>query len=299
MRTLQLKKFKWIDVLNPTVKDMEFLRKNFDFHPLILKEIQSPTHQPMLEPYENYVFWIIHFPTKAEDGQVSDFEIDFLITKDTVITVRYREFDIFEKVFNRIKAHPEEYRLEIPGHLFYNIARQMLLYVFRKLEEYEDERELVEKRIFPQIDESIIAEMTKLKCNVISFLRMLKPQRFVWESARDRIVAAWGERFRPYMTDLLADHYRILHVIETEREVIDTLYISADVMLNNRRSSVMKILTIFTAIILPLSLVAGMYGMNLTHLPWADHYYTFWAMVGLSLVFSGTALIIFKAKKWL
>lgn len=299
MRQLQLKNLTWIDILKPTEEKIDFLREDFNFHPLILKEVKTPTFHPLFESYNNYLFWILHFPGLGNNSHIISQEVDFLITKDTLITIRYNEFDDFEKVFENIKQNETNLRLETTGHLFYQIVKQLLDDTFPELDKIKEKTDQIEEKIFIRLGEEIIEKITELKLNIIDFIRAAKPQRSIWETAQEKALVFWGEKFKPYFSDLATDYRRILHIIETHKEVVETLYSSFDTLLSNRRNYIIKILTVFTAIILPLSLVTSFYGMNLQYLPIASHPFAFWGFLIFMIGATLSALIYFKYKKWL
>ena len=133
----------------------------------------------------------------------------------------------------------------------------------------------------------------------MDFIRALKPQKSVWDNSLEVVLNFWGSRLKPYFVDLLADYNRILHFVETHKEVVDSLHLTSSSILDNKRNHTIKILTIFTAIILPLSLITSIYGMNLAHLPFANHPLAFWVfMVGLTIA-TVLMLIFFRKRKWM
>ncbi|MEW6407854.1 MAG: magnesium transporter CorA family protein [Patescibacteria group bacterium] len=299
MRQLQLKNLTWIDILKPQEKDIDFLRKNFDFHPLILREIKNPTFHPLFESYENYLYWILHFPSWGNNSHIVSQEVDFLITKDALITIRYRKFGDFEEIFKKIEKNQNNLFFETSSHLFYQIVKQLFDDTFPELDKIEKKIDQIEEKIFVKFDEGVIEKMAEIKFNIIDFIKAAKPQQFIWQTVQDKVLKFWGAEFKPYFSDLFTNYHRVLHIIETQQKVIDTLYSSSDALLSNKRNYVIKILTIFTAILLPLSLVASLYGMNLKYLPLSSYPFAFWGFVIFMGLVSLLALIYFKFKKWL
>src|SRR3989338_7258409 len=97
MRTIERQNLKWIDILRPTDEDVKFL-ESLEFHPLIVHEIKTPTYHPLLEYYQTYLFWILHFPSwDPKKEQIQGVEIDFLVTKEALITIRYDDFRDFDE----------------------------------------------------------------------------------------------------------------------------------------------------------------------------------------------------------
>ncbi len=289
-----------IDILNPRDEDLRLLEKDFGFHHLILEEIKTPTYHPLLESYKNYLFLILHFPSlNPLTQQIQTIEIDFLITNETIITVRYQHFNDFEEIFNEIQKKPAQYLSKTTGHLFYYIIKQLFRDTFPELDRIKENIDCNEDKIFEKFDEKIIEQIALIKRQVIDFIRTVKPQKFVWESMPEISLSFWGERLKPYIDNLIADYNRMFNFAETQHEVIDSLHATSHALLDNKRNYVIKILTIFTAIILPLSLFASIYGMNLLNLPLANHPASFWIFIVGMLLVAICMLFIFRKKRWI
>jgi magnesium transporter len=299
MREISHGGVKWIDILKPTDKDIKFLADNFSFHHILLEEIKTPTYHPLLESYETYLFLILHFPNfYRRPNQIQGVEIDFLITKDTLITIRYQDFPDFENIFVDIEKNPEAHINETTGHLLHHLTKQLFSRMFPELDKIKESIDSVEDRIFKKFDEDIIEKIAHIKREVLDFIRALKPQKAVWDMAPEVANDFWGERMRPYISDLVADYNRTLHFTETHQEVINSLHLTSSSLLDNRRNYVIKVLTVFTAILLPLSLFASIYGMNI-HLPFTESKSTFWWILGIMAVGTMWALSWLKKNKWI
>ena len=299
MRVLEHQNLKWIDILRPTDEDLKFL-EGLGFHHLIAEEIKTPTYHPLIEYYKTYIFWILHFPSwEPKKEQIHSIEVDFLVTKDALITIRYQDFADFEEFWDDVAKRTDYYLGKTTGHLLYRLVKKLLNKTFPELDRIKEELDQIEERMFENFDEAIIEKIVYAKRRILSFLRALKPQKGVWDGAPQYVEDFWGERLKPYFSDLIADYNRTLHVAETHKEAIDSLHLASSSLLDNKRNYVIKILTIFTAIILPLSLFASIYGMNLLHLPLASRPDAFWwFMGGMAAVITGM-LIYFRVKKWL
>lgn len=300
MKTISYQKFNWIDIVKPSDKDIAFLEKNFPFHHLIVEEIKTPTYHPLIELYDDYMFVILHFPNLNASGEhIHNMEIDFLITKNSLVTVRYENFPDFETMLDAVNRSPASFMNKTTGHLFHHIIKQLLNKTFPELDRIKEATDRIEDRIFERFDEDIIEKIALLKREVIDFLRALKPQRAVWDAAPAVFMKFWGKRLKPYLSDIVADYHRTLHIAETHKEIIDSLHLTFSSLLDNKRNYVIKVLTIFTAIILPLSLVASIYGMNLKFLPLADHPRAFWWFLIGMLAAIVLFLAYFRKRKWL
>ncbi len=300
MRIIEYQNLKWIDIVNPQEEDMKFLAEKFGFHQLILDEIRTPTYHPLIESYGTYLFWILHLPSfDTGNDQIQAVEVDLLITKDALITIRYCDFTDFEEIFQITKEKPASYLHKTTGHLFYYLIKGLLNRTFPELDSVKEEIDQGEDQIFRAFDEKIIEKIALMKRRIVDFLRAIKPQKAIWDAAPEMVLNFWGERLKPYFSDLIVDYNRILHIAETHKEIVDYLYLTSSSLLDHRRNYAIKILTIFTAILLPLSLFASIYGMNLLHLPFANHPSAFWWFVGGMVLVIIFMLGYFHKKKWI
>lgn len=300
MRTIEYKNLKWIDILNPKEDEMKFLAEKFGFHQLILNEIKIPTYHPLIESYKTYLFWILHFPNfNSGDEQIQTIEVDLLITKDALITIRYCDFADFEEIFQSAKESPASYLNKTTGHLVYSLIKGLLHKTFPELDSIKRAIDQSEDQIFQAFNEDIVEKIALIKRRIIDFIRAIKPQKATWDVLPEIILDFWGEGLKPYFSDLAADYNRILHFAETHKEIVDSLHLTSSSLLDHRRNYAIKILTIFTAILLPLSLFASIYGMNLVHLPLSSHPSAFWWFVGGMILVIILMLGYFHKKKWI
>lgn len=298
MRQIKYSGLNWIDILNPTDGDIEFLEKNYQFHHLILEEIKTPTYHPLIESYGTYLFLILHFPNYSKKiKRIQSVEIDFLITKDTLITVRYNDFPDLDSIYHEIEDKQPDFTGKTTGHLFHFIVKKLFSKMFPELDRIKESIDGVEDHIFKDFDEGVIGAIALIKRQILDFIRALKPQKAVWDAAPDIAFEFWGERIRPYFSDLEADYNRTLHFTETHREVADSLHLTSSSLLDNSRNHVIKILTIFTAILLPLTVFTSIFGMNIP-IPFEHSPATFWWLMAIMVVGVTWALAWLKKNKW-
>lgn len=300
MNTIEYKGLKWIDIFKPTDEELQKLEIDFGFHSLIIEELKTPTFHPILESYHDYLFVILHFPNLDTDKErIESVEVDFLITKDTLITVRHQEFKDFNDVKIILSSGPEQFLSKSSGHLFYHIVKKLLNKTFPELNRLKSSIDDIEGEIFENFNEDIIEKIAIIRRQIIDFLKTIKPQKTVWDSIGETGIKFWGEKMKPYFVDLGADYNRTLHFAETHDETIHSLHLTSSSLLDNKRNYVIKVLTIFTAIILPLSLITSIYGMNLSYLPLANHSMSFWWFLAGMAATTIAMLMFFHKRKWL
>ena len=228
MNTIKTKTISWIDIKNPGKKDLKYLEKEFDFHPITLGELLLPTLRPKVEHYDHYLYMVVHFPIYEPKTQTTQsVEIDFLITQNTLITVRYEELPPIKELWGKC-----------------------------------------------QIDKTIL------------------------DSLKIRGVEFFGKKMRPYFMDIIGDYMRVWSLLENHIETIRALRETNDSLVSNRTNKIIRILTIFSVIVFPLTLLASIFGMNTRFLPLVGHEHDFWIIAGFMLLATLGMLIFFKRKKW-
>ena len=299
MRVIERQNLRWVDILKPTDEDLKFL-EGMNFHPLIVHEVKTPTYHPLIEYYQTYLFCILHFPSwDPQARQIRTIEIDFLVTKEAFITIRYQEFKDFEDFWSDANSGTKADFGKTTGHLLHQLVKKLFNNTFPELDRIKEAIDTIEDEIFEKFDENIVEKIAAIERQILGFMRAIKPQKAVWDAIPQHVLNFWGERLKPYFSDLIADYNRTLSAIETHKEIIDSLHFTSSSLLDNKRNYVIKVLTIFTAIILPLSLLASIYGMNLSHLPGAARDDAFWWFLGGTFAVTAAMLIYFRIKKWL
>jgi len=299
MRTITHGSITWLDVVKPSDEDIATLSENYGFHPLILEEIKTPTYHPLLEVYEKYLVLILHFPhLNTETDRIEVVEVDFLITKEALITVRYQSFSDFERFFEQTTEEGRGFA-KTTGHLFHHIVKDMIKQTFPELDAIAKTIDELEDQIFDSIRDEDIEEIAHTKRKILDTLRALSPQASVWDAAQTTARQFWGDRMKPYTADLIADYHRALNVTQTHLDALDAIHHTASSLLESRQNRIMKTLTIFTAVMLPLTLVTSVYGMNVAKLPGADNPMMFWWLVWSLLSMSVAIMSYFSFKRWL
>ncbi len=276
------------------------LEKEYGVHPVILDELRTPTLHPLFESYGSYLFAVMHFPHLNDAQQrMETVEIDFIITKHAIITIRYRSFPDFDEVFRDMQS--EDMHEEVmPGHVFHRIIKALIKKTAPEITHIRQAVDAAEDAMLDYIDDRNIERLALVKRLVLDFLRALRPQKALWEEdVPEAGLAFWGDSMKPYVSDLSASYNRILYLAENYLSTIDSIYLTSSVLLDNKRSNVIKILTLFTAIILPLSLITSIYGMNITHLPGSGNPHIFWWFAGGMTVVAISMYGFFRYSKWI
>ncbi len=294
----------WINILDPTPIDIEGLRRSVPYiHPLNLEDMLSMTERPKIDIQAEYLYITLHFPIWDTNNSVSrPYEIDFVIASDILITAHDGRMSLLGNLFNscRDEADTRESLLKgTPAQAFYQIVDKLVDNMFPMLRKIDNNLQNVENTIFTSDGQRIIRDIAILRRDIIAMRRIIRQQVPIMEQLarlNSPLLRAGLER---YFDDIIDHINRGRDIIDEDYEVISSLSETADTLLSHRINAVMRILTVFSVIMLPLTLISSIYGMNLAELPLADHPQSFWLLAGFMLVIAITMLWFFRKRKWL
>lgn len=302
-RIFQKDNLKWIYVNQPMQEDLDYIKNSFNFHPLVLDSIVSPTLHPALEEYKDHVFLILHFPIIFREKVANlAIEVDFLVTKNTVITITYQAYKRLEEFFDKAALDSEtQKRLKnhTSGKLLYGIIDWLLSNLIYDVDFLESEITRVENEIFETPSHLIVEDISHARRDVLDFRKTITALQPVLETLPQAAVKFYGEEMDPYFTDLVTTEHRIRHLVENHKETIEALNATHESLLSSRTSRVVGILTVFSAILLPLNLIASLWGTNYEYLPLAHNPYGFWILVVAMALLAAGLVTVFRSKRWL
>lgn len=283
---------------------MQYLAEHFPFHPLDLDDCLSRVQRPKIDKYPDYLFMIFHFPVFDKRARVTlPSQVSIFLGEDYLITIHQGDLKPLVKLFQECKMD-ERARIEnmgrSTGYLLYRILDRLVDYCFPILDKIGANIDAVEDEIFSSEDrEKVIRELSLLRRDIISFRRMIKPQTEVMELLEKSDWPILKEDPEVYFGDL-ADHMRkIQETLDDYKEVVEGLNDTNNTLTSSQINKVMKTLTIISTTMLPLTLVASIYGMNLHYLPFSHHPWAFWFFLVVMTVMAVSLLAIFRRKRWL
>jgi len=218
-----------------------------------------------------------------------------LITGHDQDIFQLREF--FTKL-QRSKNLREKYMSQSPGYLLYYILETLLESCFPKIDHINKNLDKIEEEIFKGNEREMVHEISFVKRDILNFRRTLKPQKSVLESlARDNYPILEPE-LRPYFQDLVGTNIRVWSALENAKETIESLEDTNDALLSNKLNYTMKVLTIFSAIFLPMTVISNILAMSVP-IPWGHSPLGFWIWIGIMLLVSLITVLIFRLKHWI
>lgn len=293
----------WIDIQEPTEEDIKFLKDNYKFHFLILGELTQPSPRPIVEHSDSYLFMVLYYPIyNKKTRETSSRELDIIITKDTIITSHFQTILPVKRLFVGCSFNQKMrsfYLGKGSGHLLFYILDSFWGNCLTKLERLEGSIDRIEKEMFKEREKEMVREISYVKTDILGFWRIVEPQKEILESLLKEGVSFFGKEFYPYFSDLLGTFRKVWNNLATNKEVILALEDTNQSLLSTKINDIIRILTIFSVIILPATLLASIWGMNLKSLPFAGSEKDFLLVVGIMVSMMAIMILYFRRKKWI
>jgi magnesium transporter len=273
IRSITERKLTWFYIEKPTSKEVAFLAQRFHFHPLDLDDVLSRIQRPKMDEYEDYLFMVLHFPVFDKQNHITrPSEMDIFIGENYVVTVHCSgDLKPLAKFFQECetdKESRERYLGRSSGFLLYHILDRMVNSCFPILDKLTQNIDDVEDIILTKPVPATVREISLIRRDLISFRRVIHPQIAVIETLEKEEYPFFKEEQEIYFGDI-ADHIRkIWDGLEDCKDVIDGLADTSNWLTSHRIQEVMRILTIFMAIVMPVEVVASIEGSNLLPQSW-------------------------------
>ena len=293
-------KIVWVDVQKPTEKDMLFLEKHFSFHPLAMEDCMTTIQRPKIDRYENYLFIVLHAATVgAHKDKATSLEVDSFVGENYVVTVHLKPIPSVTSTWERCLKNAG-IMSQGAAYLFYFLADALVDNYFPILEKLDKEIQKAEDAVFKDGDSLTLNKIFDLKENVLILRRIIGPQRettnFIARGGYQPIIPGKLSIYFRDVSDLLA---RINDNLDTYRDMLTSALDGHMSASSNKLNEIMKALTIIATIMMPLTLITGVYGMNFRFMPEIEWRYGYFVVVGFMISLGVGMLIFFKKKKWL
>ncbi len=293
---------RWINIERPRPAEQAWLEERFDFHPLDYEDVLSRNQRPKVDEYDAYLFIVLHFPRYDKNvGRLNAAELDLFVGPDFLITLPNEPLQPVEYLFERCRAS-EETRDELfskgPGYLLYKIVDACVDASFPMLRKMGNKLEQLEDAIFEGESDKVVRDISNVKQEIINFRKIVRPQRAAFrdlERTKSRYIA---EDLDIYFDDINDASERVWDLLENYKEVVEALESTNESVLSHRVNDVLRVLTAFSAIFLPLTLLASVFGMNV-RVPGQDEIEGFWIVVATMVAMLGGMLGFFRYRGWL
>ena len=279
---------------------MEHVGRHFGLHPLTLEDVLNTTQRPKAEAFDDYLFVVLkmlHYD--ADQDRISSEQISLILGENILISFQEAAGDVFEPVRQRIRKGKGRIRAGGCDYLAYALIDAIVDNYFVILEKLGERLEGLEENIDDQPDVDILADIHTIRRELIYLRKQVWPLREIIAHFLKDDVDFIGAATRLFMRDVYDHTIQTIDTIESFRDILSgmqDLYLS---IISNRMNEVMKVLTIIATIFIPITFVAGIYGMNFTHMPeltWRWGYLFVWIII---LAVIAGMLVFFRRKKWL
>jgi len=293
---------RWIHIEEPRLAHREWLEKHFNFHPLDFEDVYSRNQRPKLDSYDDYIFIVLHFPIfEKSTGRLLSAELDLFIGPDYLVTLPDTSLPPLGAMFERLKTREdlrEQNFSKGSGYLLYRIVDANVDAAFPMLRKMGNKLDKLEDDIFEGRSSEIVRELSNAKQEIINFRKIVRPQRAVLrdlERTKQRYLA---EELEIYFDDISDAAERIWDTLANYKEVVEALESTNESVISHRLNDSFRILTAASVILLPLTLIASIYGMNVP-VPGEDTPYSFWLIVALMGALLIALVLVFRRRGWL
>lgn len=279
---------------------IEKIGKNFDIHPLIQEDIVSTGQRPKIEEFEKHIFVVLNMLDYDEHtNQVGSEQVSLVLGPNFVISFQETIGDVFDFVRARLRDPKRKIRALGADYLLYALLDSIVDNYFVILEKIGERIEDIEEEMVEKPDPKVLQEIYGLKREMIFLRKSVWPLREVINMLEKSESSLIKKRTSIYFSDVYDHTIQVMDSVETFRDMtsgILDLYVSS---ISNRLNEIMKILTIFSTIFIPLTFMVGVYGMNFKYLPELEWRWGYFYALGLMGLVAVTLLFYFRKKKWI
>jgi len=304
----KFKKSRWINIEQPSTEEMAAIAKKYKFHELDIEDCLQKTERPKIDEYEKYLFIILQFPIYNKRHHRFDTEqLNIFIGQDYLITIHNGKLKTLNKMFESCKTSLK-YRKRFfgdkagTGYLLYEIIHALFDAIFPVTDKIQVSIRNIENEIFEsKRAKNELFNIMILKKNVITLRKILLPQRSVVATLEHKQRKFLPEDLEIYFDDVVDQIESLWNILGTQKEIIESLEDTNESLLSHNINLTMRTLTVFSAIMLPLTFLTGLFGMNV-RLPFTEaleDITNFWYIAGIMGAVIILMFIIFKWKKWL
>ncbi len=291
----------WIDIDGlRSIPTIEALGKHFGFHPLVLEDVVTTGQRPKMEDHESYLYLVLRMVRSRDStGEIDDEQLSLFLGPGWVISIQEKAGDVFDPVRERIRNGKGRIRKMGAGYLAYALVDAVVDHYFVVLEKLGDRVDSLSEKLVTEPGPASLRELQTLRHELLFLRKWIWPLRDVISRLERCESAFFSEATRIYLRDVYDHAIQVLDTVETYRDMVSgmlEIYLSS---LSNRMNEIMKVLTIITTVFIPLSFVAGLYGMNFQYMPEIEWRYGYFAILGLMTVMAGVMVLYFKRRRWM
>lgn len=299
----------WLDLENPTKDEVRGLIEKYDINPIVAEELLTPSNRSRVDLHKDYIYLILHFPQKITDHgshvlkpNTLTCEVDFIISKNFIITTRYTEIDAlleFSKLFEINSVLDRSNISQHAGYIFYYMIKNIYKTMFEEIQNVKDTLSEYEEKIFSGKEREMVIALSHMNRLLLYYKDSLLFHKEVLSSFEIAGRKIFEEEFSYYLSAITGEYYKVQNSLETSKDYLKELRETNDSLLSSKQNEVMKNLTVMAFIVLPLSLIAGIFGMNTVNTPLVGSDRDFYLVLGIMLLSAFISFVFFRKKGWI
>src|SRR4051795_3906474 len=293
---------RWFNIERPGPVDQAWLEEHFEFHPLDYEDVRSRNQRPKIDEYDDYLFVILHFPVfDKQIGRLNTGELDIFVGPDFLITLPNVPLQPVEYLFERCRSS-EQAREELfskgSGYLLYKVVDSAFDYCFPMLRKMGNKLDRLEEDIFEGRSQEVVRDISNVKQEIINFRKIIRPERVVLRDLERTKQRYMAEDLEVYFDDIIDASERIWDMLENYKEVVEALEDTNESVLSHRLNDILRVLTVISVVLLPLTLIASIWGMNVG-VPGQGSIHAFWIIVGVMVIVLSGSIAFARRRNWL
>lgn len=297
----------WINIINARKKEIDYLQRRYKFHEIDLKDSFASHYaqRPKFYQRNGYCFLILQFPFyNPKNRTIEAAEIDFFISRNQVITVHNNNLPPLVELYNLCssdKFYRDQYLSDNNAIFIYEILIRLQEYCYPILDHISIDIKNIEQNIFAGRERRMVTEIMSVKRNILNSRRIMEAHKNVIQKIiQEKVNYLPVEKIKIFYHDLVEHTKNIWDILQSQKELIETLEKTNSTLVSFKLNDIMRTLTVFSVIVFPLTLFAAVFGMNtLNSMPFINHPYGFWFIIGIMLAATLAMFMFFKKKKWL
>jgi magnesium transporter len=291
----------WVHLDSPRPEEAMALAERFGWHPLDVEDVLSKRQRPKVDEYDEYRFIVLQFPVYDKAVQrLNAGELDAFLGPDYLVTLPKVALLPVTRLFQRCMDDPElreNLFSKGSGYLLYHVLDDLFDYCFPILDKIGHKLDTVEDDIDEGRFEEIVRDISRVKQEIISYRKIIKPQRPTLRLLERHVKRFLPEDLELYFDDLVDASERIWDLLDNYKEVVEALEATNEAALSHRQNDVLRVLTVFSVLLLPLTLLASIFGMNVDF-PGFGTAEAFWLIIAAMVVIFAAVLAFFRWRRF-
>jgi magnesium transporter len=293
---------RWVNIDGFRAPERAWLEQHHDFHPLDYEDLSSRNQRPKVDEYDDYLFVVLQFPRYDKQlRRLTAAELDVFLGPDYVITIPNQPLQSLDYLFERCQTNAdlrEQLFAKGPGYLLYRIVDDAVDASFPMLRKMGNKLERLEDDVFEGRSNEVVRDIFNVKQEIINFRRVVRPMRSALRDLERTTRRYVAEDLDIYFDDINDASERVWDMLENFKEVVEALEATNESVLSHQLNDVLRVLTAISVIVLPLTLLASLFGMNV-EVPWEGDIGGFWIVVVLMVAILGGMLWAFRRRGFL